>query len=68
MEVSIPEKPERVVVFVDQKSDAFPQVLGLVFVGRQLAGEEIPMLALDPVVMEEPEEDGVRAEGLLRHE
>ena len=26
------------------------------------------MLAVDPVVMEEPEEEGVRAEGLLRHE
>ena len=34
MEVGIPEKPERVIVFVDQKSDAFPQVLGLMFVGR----------------------------------
>ena len=34
MEVSIPEKPERVIVFVDQKSDAFPQVLGLMFVRR----------------------------------
>ena len=68
MEMGVPEKPERVIMFMDQKSHAFPQVLGLMFVGWQLAGNEILVLELNPGVMEEPEEEGVRAKSLLRNE